>query len=1132
MNEVSNPAPAVQESGVMPEGSITAGRNTQVPRRRPSWLQRIAVAGLSLVLMLGVVLGGLIVVLRQGPVALDFMSERIASALEERLGSGIDVAVGKTVLEKSDHGLELHVQDVVLRDSANREILRSPDAVVTFDTLKLVGLRLAPKSLSFNGVTLTAIITAQSEIILSSNSSLTDDAINSGAIKATEVGLFLIGMSKSGQGEGLESLSLANGSLKVEDRRNGKQLAFDRISLAITTPAQGRLLASGSLTKEGETVPVTASLEADGSDQIFRMQIENIGDGIVQALAGASTPFVKLGAKLAKQVDARFDETGKLLSIDTAFSAGKGTVTIPSIDPLPYLIDTWSARYRWTAASGKPGDFSVSYAGDGSSWGAEGLVEPLADGLWRWRATGRNWRIKPVNPAEQPPTADRVDISLTIEPVKKLLVLERMELGGGGTAISLSGRVQVEEAGPSVSATLSADRMPLRNALHWWPSFIAPDPRRFLLRTVKEGDLTRLAIKLTMPPHVLARAMQREALPVDAFQLEGAVENVAAHISDGMPPVVGLAGTGAVTAVSGQGVMQRGFVEVRPGRRVQLNDGTFALNGLETYTPDALFRFRSTAPLDTVVELLKAPDLKGLFSVELNPQNVKGQFEGSVAIALPLAGSLKPSQIRTEVTGKMTGVTIEKAIGQDRLDNATLNVTTDKTGIEIKGEGRWQGIPVTLTLENDANDRSLATVIGITLDDAVLRRRGVALGSRLSGPLPTRIKTLQESGEKWTAAIEVDLTRATIDGLLPGFQKPAGRAGKLTFNAVERSGGGFMVDNFVLDSGASSFRGQLEVLADGTPQLARFSLFRLSPGDNVKLDADRQGNGVKIVVRGNNLDARPFLRTLNQAPSTRADPEKGDVDIDIRATLLSGHGGEVLTGAEVRLQARNGQPRQILVSGKLNGKSVSVTGRSTGDGPAPLTMESDDAGAFLRYLDIYSRMQGGSISGQIIPANRSVGGYLIAKDFILRNEPAIRRLVTEAVPDQARQATTETRFTKMRIDFTREGTETTVKEAVIFGPQIGLTFNGLVDPGRDRISLSGTFIPAYGLNNAFAQIPVLGALLGGGRNEGLLAVTFGVSGRASNPNVTVNPLSAVAPGIFRKIFEFRNDTTSTVPPLQ
>jgi hypothetical protein len=61
-------------------------------------------------------------------------------------------------------------------------------------------------------------------------------------------------------------------------------------------------------------------------------------------------------------------------------------------------------------------------------------------------------------------------------------------------------------------------------------------------------------------------------------------------------------------------------------------------------------------------------------------------------------------------------------------------------------------------------------------------------------------------------------------------------------------------------------------------------------------------------------------------------------------------------------------------------------------------------------------------------------------------------------------------------------------------------------------------VPAYGLNNAFAQVPLFGPLLGGGQYEGLFAVNFRLTGQASAPALTVNPLSAVAPGFLRKLF--------------
>ena len=46
-------------------------------------------------------------------------------------------------------------------------------------------------------------------------------------------------------------------------------------------------------------------------------------------------------------------------------------------------------------------------------------------------------------------------------------------------------------------------------------------------------------------------------------------------------------------------------------------------------------------------------------------------------------------------------------------------------------------------------------------------------------------------------------------------------------------------------------------------------------------------------------------------------------------------------------------------------------------------------------------------------------------------------------------------------------------------------------------------------------------IAGGGCREGLIGVTFKIEGPIAEPHVFFNPLSAVAPGIFRKIFEFQ-----------
>ena len=68
--------------------------------------------------------------------------------------------------------------------------------------------------------------------------------------------------------------------------------------------------------------------------------------------------------------------------------------------------------------------------------------------------------------------------------------------------------------------------------------------------------------------------------------------------------------------------------------------------------------------------------------------------------------------------------------------------------------------------------------------------------------------------------------------------------------------------------------------------------------------------------------------------------------------------------------------------------------------------------------------------------------------------------------------------------------------------------------------MTGTFMPAYGLNRIFGELPLVGDLLGNGRDRGLIGVTFKLDGAAKSPRLQVNPLSVMAPGVFRQIFEF------------
>ncbi len=120
-------------------------------------------------------------------------------------------------------------------------------------------------------------------------------------------------------------------------------------------------------------------------------------------------------------------------------------------------------------------------------------------------------------------------------------------------------------------------------------------------------------------------------------------------------------------------------------------------------------------------------------------------------------------------------------------------------------------------------------------------------------------------------------------------------------------------------------------------------------------------------------------------------------------------------------------------------------------------------------------------------------------------------------------------FDALRAEFTRQSGQLSIRNGVVKGPSIGATIEGSIDYVGNQVRMNGTFIPMYGLNNMFGQIPFFGIFLGAGSNEGLIGVTYEVVGTPSAPVLRVNPISALAPGLTRKIFEFKQYGPNDLP---
>ncbi|MGE3898134.1 MAG: AsmA-like C-terminal region-containing protein, partial [Variibacter sp.] len=342
-------------------------------------------------------------------------------------------------------------------------------------------------------------------------------------------------------------------------------------------------------------------------------------------------------------------------------------------------------------------------------------------------------------------------------------------------------------------------------------------------------------------------------------------------------------------------------------------------------------------------------------------------------------------------------------------------------------------------------------------------------------------------------------------------------------------------DDFVLEGAGASVRGSVEVDSNFEVVHASFPSFALSDGDKTSLRADRTNDGVlKVVMRGDLYDGRGFVKnTVSGEKPDKRSKNSTDLDLDVKVGAVTGHHGEALRGIDLRLTRRNGQIRTLAMNGKIGSIArVSASLRPRGNGRQVVVLESSDAGALFRFTDTYARVFGGNVSiAMDAPTADGAAqeGLINVHDFTVRGEPALESVASSGSAPPSYDRTGRARpstgsgvsFSRMRVEFTRSPGRFTVRDGVVWGPSVGATMDGYLDYSRDEVRLRGTFVPAYALNNMFGRLPIVGLFLGGGSNEGLLGITYQVVGSPQRPMLQVNPMSAVAPGFLRKLFEFR-----------
>ncbi|WP_062233391.1 hypothetical protein [Aureimonas sp. N4] len=769
----------------------------------------------------------------------------------------------------------------------------------------------------------------------------------------------------------------------------------------------------------------------------------------------------------------------------------------------------------------------------------EGVLEPVAMAgseadreRLKFRIGSQQILSRVGRPEGEPPMDGTFWIDGSIDPSAQSLELSQLELVTPKGR--LTGHAIYRGHAPSdvTSLMVEADQLSAASVKAFWPFMISGKARHWVLAHVgDEGAVPSGSIRINVLRSRLGEAFKPTQSPADSeLQLDLDLRDMDLSTAGTVPRLIDANGRletrGGKTTV----FVDRAGMMDHPD--LVLGPASVTLQKPASGNPRDLalgIDLKADGPLRDALDVANSEPIRALRSLDLDTAKIKGNATVHVEASLRFGEHIAADrQVESwAVEANLEKVDPGQPIQGRRLTNldGVIHVIPGQASGSLNAD--IESIPADISFILPFGERSVgerridlsATVGGKKLVELVPSLKGVVGGS-------TKASVTQGASG---FDVELDLRDATLDLPFIAWKKGAGVPARLSFD-LDQDGGSTTLKDVALKGEGFAASGTVLLTNDGL-STAKLTHVALNPGDEVEVAVTRHRNGYGVELKGSQFDARPILAEL-KASVGKKDRKLGGGTFDINADIdrLNGFNGQTIQGFEMNYASAGGKLAALNLGGTLSGGSLSGDLSPRGVVQA-IRLRSGDLGALLAFAGLYQHMEGGQASLDLLgTADTSYVGALQVANFTLVDEPRLSRIVgssggqngqtlSQAVGQNLQ--TERAFFDQASAKLSYSGTALKVSDGILRGPVFGSSFNGTLYDGRGQIDVSGSFMPAYGINRMFGAIPVLGQILGNGNEGGLIGITYRLDGPFASPTLVVNPISVIAPGIFRQIFSYK-----------
>ncbi len=1057
------------------------------------WLVTLAI---TIALVIGAGVAAMAWRLSQGPVDLPWLATRLVAAANVN-GGPTKLAIGSVALTWEgfrlgvDRPLDLRVTNVTVSDQTGRLRLDIPSAEVSLSLRELLRGRVQPRAVEMDGPRLTLLRAADGRVSLDLGSltEASDSGIASPAESTTDtqtpINALLAELARPATNDRernrntlssqLRLLRIRDAQVVVVDRQLGVTWRAPKAEIDLTRKPQGGVDGSADLSlalgEQQARLTVSATLAAGATETHLRARLTAIKPAALAREASGLAALAAVDAPVSGEADLDLDANLAVLTVRLTARAGSGNVTI--------------------------GQSNVPIVG------AALAVSGTPD-------------------------------ALTLQILQATL---RGHEGGPQTLIQARGTAQRSSGRMDSTLSLDLDQADFADLQRLWPAGIGGNARDWILENIPSGMARNghFEIALAAPEDLSSveltsatGTLNGEGLQVWWLRPVPPIENGMAQLRILDPDTL------EIVVASGRQRPRSQKSDTGNGG-LQIHGGRVRITGVMQRDQVAAIDADIAGSVPDTIALLREPRLGLLDRHPIDLKNPAGQATVKLTVGFPLERKLRMDDVAIHAQSHLEGVHLGGiAAGRD-LDQGVLDLNATVDGLKVNGRALLAAIAAQFDVAMDFRagppEQVLQSVtVSARPDASQLAAAGLDATSVVTGPMQLRATLTEHRSGQGELGITADLTAADLTVTPLEWRKArevsAKAAARLTMEHDRLTG----IDNIQLDGDDLVLRGNADA-RDGKVALLhldRMVLGRTVAHGTLRLPDPAGGGPIVADIGGPTIDMAPrFSRRATARKPSRpgAEPPPGPpwtVQARFDRALMAND--EVISRLALSAENDGRVFQRLRLEGQTGSRSPFLVQIVPNKGGRRLTASAGNVGELLRGLDVVHTMQGGRLAAQAnyedAQPGRPLSGSADIEDFRIQGAPPLAKLLqamtlyglVEVVQGPGLG------FSRLVAPFRLTDDALELTEARAFSSSLGLTAKGRIDFAAHQIDMQGTIVPAYFFNSLLGKIPLVGKLFSPERGGGVFAASYTLHGPMENPDVSVNPLTALTPGFLRGLF--------------